>query len=161
MSLIEWQDDYSVGVHSLDTDHQLLISLVNQIGSALGSANQRFETVASILNALQDYAEYHFAREEALMAACYYPELPAHKAEHEQILAQLLTFRYQFTNEPGEVNTDDLLTFLVYGFKDHMLEADKDFEPYMANAREAVQKANEAFVNREDDAGDLLFLDMD
>ena len=65
MPVIQWSNQYSVGIDLLDADHKVLISLINQIDEAIRSS-EPVELVRRVLDALLDYTDYHFSREEAL-----------------------------------------------------------------------------------------------
>ena len=39
MNLIEWKDEFSVGVPSIDYEHQQLIELINQLNKMAGWGN--------------------------------------------------------------------------------------------------------------------------
>lgn len=85
MTLIEWQDAYSVGADALDRDHKRLIDIINRIAEA----DDAGRPVGWALDALDDYARGHFRREEAMMKAAGYAELPAHAGEHKAFLEWL------------------------------------------------------------------------
>ena len=54
MSIIQWTPDFSVGVGSIDTDHKVLISLINQLDDAILGGEPK-QTVRRVLDALSDY----------------------------------------------------------------------------------------------------------
>ncbi len=61
-----------VGVPELDADHKELIKVINQLGEN-SEAGARGTAIRQCLFALLRYAEYHFAREEKVLAACHTP----------------------------------------------------------------------------------------
>ncbi len=99
MPLIEWTPDFTVGVESLDTDHKVLISLINQLDDAITAGNPR-ATVQRVLDALYDYTVYHFSREEALMRACGYPDYDAHVRIHATLRTQVADIRERYGRNP-------------------------------------------------------------
>ncbi len=161
MRIDDWKPEFSVGVHSLDTDHKLLISLMKQFEDAFaGDHDQQYVTVLSILNALLDYTGYHFGREESMMSAVRYPDLVAHRAAHNEITANLVKLRDDFERDPARVSTARFEETLIESFYRHLTEIDRAYMPYMAARRNLAAIANDAFVHREDDDG-LLFIDAD
>ena len=89
MSLIEWKPEFSVGVASVDFEHRALIDLINDLHEAM----QEHGTHDHVVERLGDiYAEVsgHFALEERIMREAQYPDLDAHKADHESLLDELL-----------------------------------------------------------------------
>ena len=99
MPIIHWTPDFAVGVSSLDTDHKVLISLINQLDDAI-RAGEPQETLTRVLEALLDYTDYHFAREEALMHACGYPDVEAHIRTHNTLRAQVHDIRDRYRRNP-------------------------------------------------------------
>ena len=82
---VEWSDDYSVGLDSIDRQHKKLLSLINQLQTAIEySTGEEFEREA--LDALVDYTKTHFTYEEGLMKDNGYPDYEPHKAQHEKMV---------------------------------------------------------------------------
>ncbi len=85
MSLIEWKDQFRLGVPDIDFEHRELIELIN----ALYEGVQREGTDASTADFLGElYARIvaHFALEEKIMRENRYDEFEDHKADHERLL---------------------------------------------------------------------------
>ena len=88
MKLIEWQDDFSVGVASVDHEHQELIELINGLHDAMqadASAGDVLDTLGEILAQIS----LHFALEEKHMRAHGYKAFAEHKQDHEALLDDL------------------------------------------------------------------------
>jgi hemerythrin len=83
MSLV-WTRDLSVGVESIDVQHQELFRRLNALLVAIGDQRQEQEVLVT-LAFLGDYVVSHLADEEQLMREIGYPELPVHLAEHGQL----------------------------------------------------------------------------
>lgn len=78
MAFFEWQDNYSVGVASLDAQHKIIIKLINQ----LDDAENENGYLAPILNRLEWYVQNHFRFEEALMRNAGFEDFDDHVKEH-------------------------------------------------------------------------------
>jgi hemerythrin-like metal-binding protein len=88
MKYLEWDDQYSVGVDSVDYEHQNLMDMINTIYAELGDRRD----IAEIEKSVGDiHAEIcaHFALEERLMREAEYEEYYAHKNDHEELLDQI------------------------------------------------------------------------
>lgn len=131
MALITWQDSYSVGVELIDADHQLLVSLINQLDDAM-SAGAGADTVGSVLNVLIEYTETHFGREELLMEKGGYPELAPHKREHTKLTGQVrqIVDRYN-AGDTGSVD-NEVMDFLKTWLTGHILGVDRKYTPYVS-----------------------------
>ncbi|MBI1208254.1 MAG: bacteriohemerythrin [Azospirillum sp.] len=85
---VEWTDVLGVGNKTIDDEHKFLFSIYNDLVSAL----ERDETetvVGRVVQELLAYTNYHFGHEEELMSTFEYPDLQAHKKQHDNFIAQL------------------------------------------------------------------------
>lgn len=85
MNLVEWKDQYSLGVPAIDQEHQELIGLINELYASISAAGTDF-TAMDFLGELYARITAHFALEEKLMREANYDEYPDHKADHERLL---------------------------------------------------------------------------
>ncbi len=88
MALIEWSEDFAVGIPEVDKDHQELIEDINGLYEQLGSGRDEL-TVMDFLTAVYAEAREHFIREEELMLEQDYQDYEDHKAEHERFLERM------------------------------------------------------------------------
>lgn len=144
MPLIEWTPDLAVGVESLDTDHKVLVSLINQLDEAITAGNPR-AAVQRVLDALYDYTVYHFSREEALMRACGYPDYEAHVRNHTTLRTQVADIRERYGRTPESIRSREVLGFLKTWLSAHIIGRDHLYVPFMASKADAVAAADDAF----------------
>ena len=99
MKYLKWRDQFSVGVDSVDYEHQNLMDMINAIYAEL--EDQR--DIAEIEKTISDvHAEIsaHFALEERLMRNAGYAEYAAHKDDHEELLDQIRSMMDAIENDP-------------------------------------------------------------
>jgi len=99
MKYLKWDECYSVGVDSVDYEHQNLMDMINMIYAEL--ADQR--DIAEIEKTVSDvHAEIsaHFALEERLMKNAVYDEYEAHKNDHEELLDQIRNMMDAIASDP-------------------------------------------------------------
>lgn len=137
----------SVGIRAIDADHKLLISLINQFYKAL-EEGQGQETVGSVLNALCDYTDYHFKREEELMEACSYPDVTAHKQGHAVLKKKVCAIRDDYLAHPENRIDDRVLDFMKTWLSEHILGSDMKYRPSMEAMRDEIEAANRGFSKR-------------
>jgi hemerythrin-like metal-binding protein len=89
MALIEWRDEFSLGVPDIDHEHRELIELVRGVFDNIESNAPREETEA-LMGELYAAISGHFALEEDVMRRTGYAEYREHKADHERLLDVLL-----------------------------------------------------------------------
>ena len=129
MAHMNWREDYSVNIVSIDKQHRRMIELINQLHDSV-TPKQEKEMLGSVLSQLVSYTKNHFKTEEALMRTYKYPGLEAHKAEHQTLVKRVAGFRKRY--EAGKL-TDvfDLSSFLMGWLEGHILGTDKKYSPYL------------------------------
>ena len=88
MSLIDWKEEFSLGIASVDLEHRELINLINDVHAMMGEGGGHDRVVASLGEILAQISA-HFALEERFMRNTRYAGYPAHKADHEALLDEL------------------------------------------------------------------------
>ena len=88
MSLIDWRDEYSVGVASVDHEHKEMIDLINGLHENLAN-NATKEQIEDFLGEIYTKISAHFALEEKIMQEQGYDEYEDHKEDHEMLLDEI------------------------------------------------------------------------
>ena len=106
MQLIRLEEDLRLNVPEIDSQHETLISLINQLHKAMLREADR-ASLDGLLSQLLDHTRSHCSYEEQLMSRYGYPEYASHRSEHERLIEHLedLIGRYK--------NGDLLLSFAV------------------------------------------------
>lgn len=126
---ITWDENYSVGISSIDEQHKKLINLINQLQTAIDySTGGAYEREA--LDELVDYTKTHFTYEEGLMEQNEYPDFEAHKAQHVKMIEKVESVLAEYEEEP-----DTAMTNAVEYLKDwlikHINGTDKEYSRYL------------------------------
>jgi len=121
MSLIEWDEKYSVGVAAVDHEHRELIGLVNEAHDRLMRPGGE-EAVKDFLGEIFARISAHFALEEKIMRARNYDRYDAHKADHERLLDEIRDIMDDY--EDGELFSEErfaqqLKTWFAEHFRTH------------------------------------------
>jgi hemerythrin len=88
MSLIEWKSEYSVGVPSIDHEHQELIELINTLNDQ-AREGASYDKVSEALGEIFAQISAHFALEEKIMRESRYDGYSEHKDSHEDLLDEI------------------------------------------------------------------------
>lgn len=88
MNLIEWRDEFSVGVPAVDHEHREVIETINRLNEAARGGAGHADVVAALGEIYAQIAS-HFALEERIMRRSRYDAYGEHKAEHEALLDTL------------------------------------------------------------------------
>jgi len=129
MARIEWNDNLSVGIESIDKQHIKLINLINNLYDAM-SEGKGSQIIELILKEMIDYTDYHFNYEEKLFDKCNYQNTKEHILEHEKFKDQVSDFyvKFQSGNKYFSIN---LVNFLTDWLKNHIMISDKKYAPYI------------------------------
>lgn len=126
---VEWKDDYSVGIDSIDRQHKKLIALINSLQTAVDySAGADYEQEA--LDALVDYTKTHFSYEEGLMEQNEYPDFTTHRAEHELMIARVEQVLVEYQKNP-DTAMQNAIDFLRDWLINHINGTDKQYSKYL------------------------------
>jgi len=126
---VEWKDDYSVGIDSIDQQHKKLLNLINQLQTAVDySTGEEFEREA--LDELVDYTKTHFSYEEGLMRDNDYPDFEPHKAQHEKMFAKVeeVLAEYEQDQDTAMANAAEYLKDWLIN---HINGTDKEYSSYL------------------------------
>jgi len=88
VSLLEWREEFRIGIPEVDHEHRELIAAINALSGPIDDRS-RPESVADFLGELHAQISAHFALEEKVMRARHYAGYQAHKDEHEQLLDRI------------------------------------------------------------------------
>lgn len=130
MSMLTWDEKYSVEIEEIDRQHQKLFALLNELYEAMQDG-QAAEVVGKVLDRVIDYTVYHFAYEEKLMRDAGYPDDDAHRAEHAELAQQAKELARRLQARQGDVPMATL-KFLCDWLGRHILGTDKKYAPFLA-----------------------------
>lgn len=126
---VAWRDDLSVGIGSIDDDHKKLLSLINNLQTAVYyPTGEAFERQA--LKELVDYTKYHFDREERLMRENDYPDYEPHKRQHEAMIAKVNGFMDAYEKD-REGTVEELTQFLKSWLIEHIAGTDQKYSGHL------------------------------
>ncbi|WP_153111417.1 bacteriohemerythrin [Propionivibrio limicola] len=125
--LVEWRDDYSLGLAEIDEQHKTLLDLINKVWQAIIDRSEP-DTVIALLGELEKYTVAHFAAEETFMRATDYPAFEAHKEAHQTFVQRIADEKMRALEE-GTLSID-LLHFLKDWLVGHILVADRAYADF-------------------------------
>ena len=126
---VEWKDEYSVGIDSIDRQHKKLLNLINQLQTAVDySTGDEFEREA--LDELVDYTKTHFTYEEGLMKDNDYPDFEPHKAQHEEMVAHVKETLSEYEKDQ-DTAMNNAAKFLRKWLINHINGTDKQYSKFL------------------------------
>ena len=130
MALMNWSSKYSVGIKTLDDQHQAMMKTLNELHAA--SLQGKAQQVAGpILDKLMSLASEHFSAEEKLMESIKFPGLAAHRAQHREMAGRVAEISARHKTGDASVYVPFLYFMRDYQTK-HMQTEDRDYARWLA-----------------------------
>jgi hemerythrin len=122
--LLEWTEEYRIGIRALDYEHQDLFVHINRLLEDFARHDDKAE-IETCLGKIHKRLQAHFALEEQFMKEKKYPGYAEHKREHDRFLDDFVDAMIQFANDPGVPRSDALETEVKRWITSHVLDSDK------------------------------------
>lgn len=129
MAYFDWNPSYSVKVSSCDAEHKKLFALINDLYEAM-RVGKGSTVIGKVLDELQGYTVYHFTAEEELMVRAGYPELQAHRKQHQEFVARVGQFKQELT-EGATGQAVAASEFLNNWLVNHIQRTDKEYSSHL------------------------------
>lgn len=123
MLLIEWSDELSVGIASIDEQHKKLVNMLNALHDASLQGEDE-QILIDIFQGLAIYMDHHFSYEEGLLDSSGYRELESHKQSHAELAEEVWALKRAFENGEQMV-TATVMDFLKEWLQKHILGTDQ------------------------------------
>jgi hemerythrin len=128
MSLLSWDQSFSVGVEEIDLQHQKLIAMMNEFYEQIGSDSQR--ALRTLLGSLIEYTKFHFTTEEQYFRELGYPESDAHIAKHREFIDKVQDVKSRLDSGKHVVSFE-ITTFLKDWLTHHVKGNDKAYGRFL------------------------------
>jgi hemerythrin-like metal-binding protein len=119
--------DSDLGIPALDQQHRRLGQLLTALRHSADAGDR--PRLAATVEALARLATRHFATEEQLMGAAYYPFLHRHREDHHRLLACLHELRQPQVLDGAQVG--EMIADLEHRLRHHFLREDREYAPYL------------------------------
>jgi len=93
----------ATGVESVDSEHQKLIEMVNQLDDACARGAGKQE-VSKMLDFLSEYVVQHFTGEEAHMERLHCPSAMQNEQAHQDLLTKYSAWRKNFDSKGASIS---------------------------------------------------------
>jgi len=125
MAFINWNENLSVKIASIDEQHKKLIGLINNFYEEV-SHRTNDENISMLIKGMKDYTQLHFDNEEKYMKRFNYPEYETHKKEHDFFISKVTDLEEKY-NKGKVILTFEITTFLKDWIKKHIQGSDKKY----------------------------------
>ncbi|MBI4664846.1 MAG: bacteriohemerythrin [Nitrospinae bacterium] len=123
---IKWDPAvFGTGVPEMDEQHKKLIVILNTLYDSEQAGHDR-DVIGKTLDGLLDYAKTHLSQEEELMTKYGYPDFPAHKKIHTELLNNVSKLYKDFI-EGRNPSVLKLLGFVRNWLNNHIQKDDRKY----------------------------------
>lgn len=127
---MDWTDTLLTGIDEIDKQHRVIFDVLARLEMAI-SSDDKWSAVHFAVVELTNFANIHFAVEEALMRLHGYPDLDAHIAAHKTFSADLAAIEHQSVREDVSA---EMITLVRDWLVNHIGITDKAYVPYLRSA---------------------------
>ena len=117
MTVLQWREEFSVGIEEVDHEHRELIELIRSLQQDL-QAGADIDRIIEVLGEIYNQIAAHFALEEKMMRKTHYAALADHKEDHETLLDDLRDIMDEVEDD-GVLDESQLTDDLDRWFSDH------------------------------------------
>jgi hemerythrin-like metal-binding protein len=128
MEIINWKNEFSVGVQEMDEQHKMLLGMINRLIEEQHTLTDP-KTIADLLTEMTDYAQAHFRAEEYLMAEYDYDQKSRQEQQHQAFIEKTISF-YSATDLGPNILSVALLDFLGSWLIGHILKEDMKYKDF-------------------------------
>jgi len=139
---IKWDSRLTVGNSYIDTEHKLLLSLLNALSVTARHPDEK-EALRFFIDQLYESAKEHFLHEEKLQLKSLYPYYEENKHGHQQLMAELDVIRDDVYRYVEKTNTSaeevkamsEKIDYIMRDwFIEHIIKSDLKMKGFMDNA---------------------------
>ncbi len=129
---MEWKEEYSVKVPSLDAQHKRLFVLFNDLKNENAAGNDA--RVNSVIKELLDYTLKHFFYEEQLLKEYGYSSLEEHQDVHDRLTGSVMEYKRKMDRKE-KIDVEAMLDFLYDWLINHILKTDMMYSDFLKNRK--------------------------
>jgi len=127
VTLLEWKNEYLIGVEELDYEHKDLFTRLNQLHGIL-LQNDDKDIVEACLGEIHTRLMAHFALEEHYMREQKSPGYEQHKKEHDNFLDVIVDSMEKFRFDPELSYGETLEVQLQQWIVGHITTSDRHMD---------------------------------
>ncbi len=134
MPLIEWKDEFEIGIPSVDYEHRGMILMINKLHGKLAE-NAGKDMISDFLGEIHSLVSAHFALEEKEMIEMAYDAFEEHKGDHEDLLDQIRDMMDELEQDDSGDTMKDLSRRLNHWFTEHFKTRDARLHNFLTSIK--------------------------
>lgn len=132
MDLIEWRDEYSIGVGLFDTQHQHLVKLANELITEFSDGGHT-PRISELMADLYQHTLAHFDYEERFMLHYGYPGYVEHCRSHREFLKEIEAVGAETREQDFKVKVEHVQLLSTW-FVEHITSEDSKYRAFFQEA---------------------------
>jgi len=131
MPRIKWTESYSVNNAEMDVQHRNWIEIFNRLDYVMlnGKTSELTTETLQAIQAMLEYASYHFRQEEEYMKQINFPDIVAHKRLHTDFDDQLYQY-HQKIRKGKLILTSEIISMVKNWLVGHILNEDQKYASF-------------------------------
>ncbi len=122
---IQWKTEYKTGIHVIDTQHERLFELYNEMVKQ--SHTHGILRINATIDELIKYAQHHFHYEESLMEKYQYANSADHMEEHSSFIDKVMELAVANTDGHSREHLIEFAEFLQDWLINHIMTVDRGY----------------------------------
>jgi hemerythrin len=123
--MFQWDDKYSVGIRTIDSQHKELFRHLNELLEAM-KQGEASDVITPIILEVEKYAVLHFQKEEFFFQRFSFQGAAEHIQEHQNFRKRVVELKEDLKSGKIKI-TFELLNFLKDWIDHHILVVDKQY----------------------------------
>ncbi|RLD77580.1 MAG: hemerythrin [Bacteroidetes bacterium] len=129
MKLIEWDENLSVKIDSIDEQHKVLVDMINDFYEKIRTKAAN-ELISELIKKMKNYTVVHFTTEERYFKQYNYPDIEAHKKEHQDFVDKVVDLEKRF-NSGKVILSFEITNFLKEWLINHIQGTDMKYTNFL------------------------------
>jgi hemerythrin len=126
---IPWDDRFLVDVQIIDDQHRELVKRFNELCMGCWKGAETAAFFSNNIHELVNYLRFHFSTEEKFLEKIHYPDIIAHKMQHEIFVADILE-RID-APQPGKAGIESVINYCRDWIITHFSLIDRKYATYI------------------------------
>ncbi|MFK5882185.1 MAG: bacteriohemerythrin [Sulfurospirillum sp.] len=123
---IRWSDKYATHLMAIDSQHIIIVNLLNKLYTVLKDKELREKTtIKNYLDIVDEFIHMHFGTEDNYMQKYNYPKTKEHMIQHKNFIKLFQEFKDTLSTTTNERNIFNLFKLLKKWFLEHEFISDK------------------------------------
>lgn len=131
MPLIQWSEELSIGIESIDNQHKKLVAIINNLDDSIKDNHSNIQLKTTFAE-LEQYTQEHFSYEEKLFEQYDYQDSIEHKRQHAELVVQLVELKEKCDHYQDKSVTKDVMQFLKNWLTYHIMKTDKAYSQFLS-----------------------------